>query len=91
MLGNATAEDRDAGTPAEVIINKEARKPEFDATLGIPLDSKFSIGGTPRNRLVTIGDSLTHGFQSGAIYNTRLSWPMMVAYEIGCDSTYRFR
>ena len=52
---------------------------------------KISIEGTHRNRHLTIGDSLTHGFQSGAIYNTRLSWPMMVAYEIGCDSTYRFR
>lgn len=90
MLGNAAAENRDAGTPAEVIINMEARKPEFDATLGIPLNSNVSIVGTPRNRLVTIGDSLTHGFQSGAIYNTRLSWPMMVAYELGCDNTFRF-
>ena len=90
MLGNATTENRDAGTPAEVIINMEARKPEFDATLGISVDSEALLDGTPRNRLVTIGDSLTHGFQSGAIYNTRLSWPMMVAYELGCDNTFRF-
>jgi hypothetical protein len=33
--------------------------------------------------LVTVGDSLTHGFQSGAIFNTGLSWPAIVAYEAG--------
>lgn len=89
MLGTAKTEDRDSRTPREVVVNLEARKPEFDATLGISVITKAE-DGTPRNRLVTIGDSLTQGFQSGAIYNTRLSWPMLVAYELGCDNTFRF-
>ena len=37
----------------------------------------------PRNRLVTIGDSITHGFMSGAIFRTDLSWPAVVAFELG--------
>lgn len=90
MLGNASTENRDTNTPAEVIVNMEARKPEFDPTLGIPIDSMAALGSIPSNRLVTIGDSLTHGFQSGAIYNTRLSWPMMVARELGCENSFRF-
>jgi hypothetical protein len=32
---------------------------------------------------VTVGDSLTHGFQSGAISRTSLSWPALVAREMG--------
>lgn len=89
MLGNAPTEARDVNTPADVIVNMEPRKPEFDATLGIsiPLPPATAM---PPNRLVTIGDSLTHGFQSGAIFNTRLSWPMLVAHELGCDSTFRY-
>ncbi len=36
-----------------------------------------------KHRLVTIGDSLTHGFMSAAIYRTDLSWPAITAYELG--------
>ena len=75
--------------PNDVVVTDKPRKPQFDSTLGIPV-SLQSTPGTPPNRLVTIGDSLTHGFQSGAIYNTRLSWPMLVAYELGCESTFRY-
>ena len=42
-----------------------------------------SDDGRPKNRLVTIGDSLTHGFMSAAIFRTDLSWPAIVAYELG--------
>ena len=37
----------------------------------------------PKHRLVTLGDSLTQGFQSGAIWLTSLSWPAMVPKELG--------
>ena len=37
----------------------------------------------PRHRLVTIGDSITQGFMSGAIFRTDLSWPAIVADELG--------
>ena len=46
-------------------------------------------GGTPRHRLVAIGDSLTHGFQSGAIFNTDLSYPAIIARELGWYDQFR--
>lgn len=35
--------------------------------------------------LVAIGDSLTHGFQSGAIVNTRHSYPAIIARAMGLE------
>ena len=35
------------------------------------------------NRLVTVGDSITQGFMSGAIFRTDISWPAIVGYELG--------
>jgi hypothetical protein len=32
---------------------------------------------------VTIGDSLTQGFMSGAVHRTDLSWPAITAFELG--------
>ncbi|AKG23613.1 hypothetical protein [Calothrix sp. 336/3] len=67
--------------PKDVQIRNDTRKPVMDPTLGIPV--KIEKVGTPINRLVAIGDSLTHGFQSGAIYYTRLSYPAIIARELG--------
>ncbi|MFH7026708.1 MAG: hypothetical protein ACHBN1_15170 [Heteroscytonema crispum UTEX LB 1556] len=39
--------------------------------------------GIPRHRLVTIGDSVTQGFQSGAIFKTEQSYPAIIAVELG--------
>jgi lysophospholipase L1-like esterase len=75
-------------TPAEVEITREARKPELDPTLGIPVT--VARGGEPRHRLVTLGDSLTQGFQSLAVSNTHLSWPHMVAWELGWAEHFRY-
>ena len=72
-----TQEMRDPNTPKEVIVTAEAHPPYMDPTLGIAVKPKFD--GNPSNRLVTIGDSLTHGFQSGAIYNTGLSYQATIA------------
>jgi hypothetical protein len=83
---NARAPD----TPDDVEIRMEAREPDVDPTLGITVPPKPEWSTTaPVNRLVTIGDSLTHGFQSGAIFNTRLSWPKIVAWEMGWDDFFR--
>ncbi|MEB3179663.1 MAG: hypothetical protein VKL59_11605 [Nostocaceae cyanobacterium] len=71
----------DPKTPAEVIVCPKARKPVTDPTLGIPVQVK--VRGNPTHRLVTIGDSLTQGFQSGAIFNTKLSYPTIIAREMG--------
>jgi hypothetical protein len=77
----------DGNTP-----DKEPRKPIEDPTLGINLSPNAPVkqdNKTPQHRLVTFGDSLTHGFQSGAIYNTNLSYPMIIAWEMGWDTYFR--
>jgi hypothetical protein len=78
----------DANSPPDVIVTDVAPARITDPTLGIPL-------GTPRNAppvpedpahsLVTIGDSLTHGVSSGAVFHTSLSWPAQVARALGID------
>jgi len=55
--------------------------------LGIDVD--VDTKETPRHRVVSIGDSLTHGFQSGAIYNTDISYPAIIAYEMGWYDNFR--
>jgi hypothetical protein len=74
-----TAAMLDAKTPNDVEIRAETRAPETDPSLGIPVE--VNRQGTPRHRLAAIGDSLTHGFQNGALSNTSLSYPMLVARE----------
>jgi hypothetical protein len=81
------AELRDPDTPAEVVIRSSAREPVTDPTLGIEVQPQRN--GTPLHRLVTIGDSLTHGFQSLAIYNTDISYPALIAYELGWLREFR--
>lgn len=79
-----------ADTPAEVRARAERppRVPAFDPTLGVPV---ATVGtGSPRNRIVAIGDSLLQGFQSGAVFNTDLSVPAIIAYELGWLEQYRY-
>jgi hypothetical protein len=83
-----TDDMRDPKTPKSVIVSTEARAPVTDPTLGVavpPVDRRL----TPQHRLVAIGDSLTHGFQSGAIFNTDVSYPMIIAWELGWDASLR--
>jgi hypothetical protein len=68
--------------PDDLVVNFEPRRPEEDPTLGIVVDRSGHFG-EPTHRLVTIGDSITHGFMSGAIFRTDLSWPAVVATELG--------
>jgi hypothetical protein len=78
---------RDLATPKEVDVHLEARVPEFDPTLGI----KVSAGAaSKKQRLVAVGDSLTHGFQSGAIFNTKYSYSATIAYEMGWSDQFRY-
>jgi hypothetical protein len=76
------------GTPAEVIVTNEARRPVDDSTLGVAI-APGTATGTPRHRLVAVGDSLTHGFKSFAVDDTQLSYPAMLARELGWKD-YRF-
>ncbi|MBW4442741.1 MAG: hypothetical protein KME10_16200 [Plectolyngbya sp. WJT66-NPBG17] len=71
----------DSKTPPDVVIRAEPRQPQSDPTLGIPV--QVDRQSTPKHRLVTIGDSLTQGFQSGAIFQTHLSSAAMIAHEMG--------
>ena len=43
------------------------------------------------HRLVAIGDSLTQGFKSGAIFEPNLSYPAMIAWEMGIpENDFRY-
>jgi hypothetical protein len=81
-------EPKNPDTPAGVIATVESRAPVDDPALGIEV--AVDRTATPTHRLVTIGDSVTHGFQSGAIYNTDLSYPAIVAAELGYDRGFSF-
>jgi hypothetical protein len=72
-----------------VNVTDTAREPVTDSTLGIEVEAA-GPAGTPRNRLVVVGDSLSHGFQSGAIFHTDLSYPAIIARELGCYDQFRF-
>ncbi|SEG99892.1 hypothetical protein SAMN05444920_114168 [Nonomuraea solani] len=74
--------------PDDVKITRTAREPKTDPTLGVKVP--MTPRGRPPHRLVTIGDSLFHGFQSGAVYQTDLSVPAIIAYELGALGTFRF-
>jgi hypothetical protein len=78
----------DPTAPASVIIRSKARPPNEDPTVGIPVSPPD--GSDAENRLVVIGDSIAHGFQSNAIFNTDISWPSIVAWEMGWDDHFRF-
>ncbi|MDF5720247.1 MAG: hypothetical protein PUP91_07130 [Rhizonema sp. PD37] len=80
-MTNLPASMLDPKTPPDVEIRFEARKPVTDPTLGIPVS--VSRVGTPRNRLVAIGDSITQGYQSGAVFNLQISYPAIIAREMG--------
>lgn len=87
MTDEVPADARDPDTPDDVEISLSPREPVSDPTLGVAVPVEGT--GTPRHRLVTIGDSLTHGFQSGAIFNTDLSYPAIIASELGWDEGFR--
>ncbi|MDH4143654.1 MAG: hypothetical protein OEY23_00610 [Acidimicrobiia bacterium] len=82
-------EIRDPQTPDEVEIRRRTPPPIDDPTLGIavapaPPSGPPASGRAPRP-LVTIGDSLTHGVMSGAIFRTDLSWPAQAAAALGIE------
>ena len=89
MSNVVTDSMRDAGTPDDVVVTATAREPVTDATLGIAVAAEGADAAVPANRLVTIGDSLTQGFQSGAVFHTDLSWPAIVAWELGWYDQFR--
>jgi hypothetical protein len=85
------AERVPADSPDEVKqrANQGPREPVFDPTVGVQIEAPRQES-EPRNRLVVIGDSLSHGFQSGAIFNTDLSYPAIIAHELGWSREFRY-
>jgi hypothetical protein len=78
-------------SPEEVrkqVLDGFMREPVFDPTLAKKVSVRSK--GDPKHRLVVIGDSLSHGFQSGAIFNTDISYPAMIANELGWGSRFRY-
>ena len=71
-------------TPPEVRDRAASggRVPDFDPRLGIEV-ALPAAERTPPHRLVALGDSLTSGFQSGAVFATDLSYPAIIAHELG--------
>jgi hypothetical protein len=69
-------------------VTHEAPKPQGDPTLGVNVTPPDRGGAT--HRIVSIGDSLTQGFQSLAISKTHLSYPSLIARELGWFSDYRY-
>ena len=82
MVGTVAARE---AIPSEVEIRDEPRPPETDPTLGVAVQVT-PPAVPPRHRLVTVGDSLSQGFMSGAVHRTDISWPALVAYELGLSS-----
>jgi len=68
----------------------ETRAPATDPTLGVTVKPRPNGKQAPRHRFVVIGDSLSHGFQSGAVFNTDLSFGAIVAHELGWLDEFRY-
>lgn len=79
---------KDAPDEVKARVVTDPRVPAFDATLGIEVSPGGQ--GQPPHRLVVIGDSLSHGFQSGAVFNTDLSYAAIIAHELGWTDGFRF-
>jgi hypothetical protein len=77
------AEYLDRETPPEVIVTDKIPPRITDPTLGVALGAPGpevpTVPDPPRHLLVTVGDSLTQGMSSGAVFATSLSWPAQVA------------
>lgn len=77
------------GTPAEVRIRTQARIPETDPTLGVEVPQPKDSSSSPQHRLVVLGDSLSQGCQSLGLFHTDLSFPAIIASELGCFDSFR--
>jgi hypothetical protein len=77
----------DSRTPSDVIVTDHAVPALLAADLGEPLGEPVRdlpvVPAEPAHELVTVGDSLTHGMSSAAVFHTDLSWPMLVSEGLG--------
>ena len=73
-MSDLAPEFLDANTPPDVIVTGVMPPRITDPTLGVELGPPGiapARARPPGRRLVTIGDSLTHGVTSGAVFHTR--------------------
>ena len=79
----------DPRTPDDVVVTDVRAEPIDDPTVGQPLGTPDgdlpTVPPDPAHLLVTVGDSLTHGVSSGAVFHTDLSWPALVAVGVGAS------
>lgn len=67
----------DGNTPSDVAVTDRVRPRYPDPTLGVVVPDRGADSAA--HPLVTVGDSLTHGMSSAAVFHTDLSWPAIVA------------
>jgi hypothetical protein len=82
--------------PPDVTLRSKSPLRESDPTLGVARVGVFANpadappDGPALSRLVTVGDSLTHGFKSGGVAETQLAWPKLLAGCLGFPLRYPF-
>lgn len=74
--------------PEDVEVRTAPAEPYDDPTMGRRLDVEREAAEAP-NRLVVIGDSVSHGVLSGAVWRTGLTWPALLARALGISSFRR--
>jgi hypothetical protein len=72
----------DPQTPPDVEVTERVPPRYGDPTMGVEV---AAADGAAAHALVTVGDSLTHGMSSAAVFHTDLSWPAVVARSLGVD------
>ena len=94
MTSTLPAEYLDPSTPAEVVVTDTLRPRITDPTLGVPRGVPGPdvppVPASPKHALVTLGDSLTHGLSSGAVFYTDLSWPAQTAKALKVPFVFPF-
>jgi hypothetical protein len=73
----------DPQTPPDVEVTDRVRPRYDDPTMGVAVPPPPDAAAA--HALVTVGDSLTHGMSSAAVFHTNLSWPAIVARSLGVD------
>ena len=82
----AAPDKRAPSAPPSVVVTLEAPPPLASSDLGIHVTMPAVLPA--KHPLVTVGDSLTDGFQSGAVFNTDLSWAVLVARAGGYATSF---
>lgn len=75
-------------TVDDVEVRTTPAEPYDDPTMAEAVDAQPQSTQTP-NRLVVIGDSVSHGVLSGAVWRTELTWPALLAEALGIEDFRR--